>query len=364
MIMVLSAILFSCEKDEEQFVATTSGTPVLNASAQTLELLDSESSEEALVLSWTPVEVSWSNPEYAPDGAMKYYLQFDQAGDNFDNPVEVDMGTSLEQSYTVVALNTFLIERLDLVPFTQWSVEIRVKASLGANQEGAFSDPVTLTITPYEVVEISYAPIYMVGDATEGGWDNALASPMFLSETAEGVFVYTGLFKAGQFKFLKMQGQWAPMWGADGNGTLVPRPTEDDPDPASIAVATEGYYTVAVDTANLTYTFEPFDASGATNYESIGIIGAFTNWETDVLMTQSAFDPHIWMVDYEFAEATPMKFRTAGDWAVNWGPATDEEKDTPWGLGVQDGKDINVVAGNYTIYFNDLTGNYMFIPQQ
>ncbi|EMR02187.1 SusF/SusE family outer membrane protein [Cesiribacter andamanensis] len=209
-----------------------------------------------------------------------------------------------------------------------------------------------------------FSPIYMVGDASAGGWDNTKATPMFLIEGQNGVFTHTGLFNAGGFKFLKKQGQWAPMWGVDGNGVLVPRPTEADPDPATITVAAQGYYTVTVDTTALTYSFEPFDASSATTYASIGIIGAFTNWESDVLMTQSTFDPHIWMLEYEFTADTEMKFRKAGDWGMNWGPATDEERDDLWGKGVKDGKNINILAGTYTIYFNDLTGRYMLVEAE
>jgi hypothetical protein len=359
LLALATATLMACEKDEEQLVATTTGAPTLNVSAQTLELQASEANNEAVVFSWTPVDVAWTNPDIAPEGAMRYFLQFDQQGENFASPVEIDMGTELERRYTVSDFNAFVRERLELETSTPSVIEVRVKAAMGPNVEGATSAPVTLTVTPYE--EVRYAPIYMVGDATEHGWDNALATPMFISNEAPGMFVYTGMFTAGGFKFLKLQGQWAPMWGVDGVGGLVARPTEADPDPNTITVAAEGYYTVTVDTVNMTYTFEPFNALTAPTYESIGVIGAFSDWSSDVLMTRSAFDPHIWMLEHDFAADTELKFRKAGDWGVNWGPATEEERAIPYGTGVQDGRNINLLAGSYTIYFNDLTGQYMFL---
>lgn len=358
---LLTVALFACEKDEEQLVATTATNPTLNVSASTLVLKNSEANNEAVVFNWTPVDVKWSNSTVAPQGAMRYFLQFDQQGEGFASPVVIDMGTSLEKRYTVSEFNALLLERLEMEGFTTSEIEVRVRAALGPNVEGALSAPVTLTVTPYD--EIKYAPVYMVGDATQFEWDNAKATPMFISQNGKGVFVYTGLFKAGGFKFLKQQGQWAPMWGVDGNGGLVARPTEADPDPNSITVQTQGYYSVTVDTVNMTYSFAPFDASAAVTYESIGIIGAFTDWSSDKLMTKSAFDPHIWVIEQEFATDTELKFRKAGDWGVNWGPATEEERIIPFGKGIQDGKNINVLAGKYTIYFNDLTGQYMFLKK-
>lgn len=56
-----------------------------------------------------------------------------------------------------------------------------------------------------------------------------------------------------------------------------------------------------------------------------------------------------------------MKFRIQEGWDVNWG-ATD----TPYrqyGIGVQEGADIEVAAGSYTILFNDITGDYLLLKQ-
>ncbi|MBW3546063.1 MAG: hypothetical protein KY428_10780, partial [Bacteroidetes bacterium] len=66
LITLISAALLSCEKEEEQLVATTSGTPSLSATAQTLELLESEATNEVVTLTWSAVDISWSNPDIAP----------------------------------------------------------------------------------------------------------------------------------------------------------------------------------------------------------------------------------------------------------------------------------------------------------
>ena len=50
-----------------------------------------------------------------------------------------------------------------------------------------------------------------------------------------------------------------------------------------------------------------------------------------------------------------VKFRAQDDWAINWG-ATD----FPSGVGTQNGDNIPVSAGTYTIKFNVKTGAYSF----
>jgi starch-binding outer membrane protein SusE/F len=53
------------------------------------------------------------------------------------------------------------------------------------------------------------------------------------------------------------------------------------------------------------------------------------------------------------------KFRQDHAWAINWGSA-----DFPSGTGVQNGDNIPVPAGTYTIMFNRLTGEYWFMDAE
>ena len=63
------------------------------------------------------------------------------------------------------------------------------------------------------------------------------------------------------------------------------------------------------------------------------------------------------MKDVTFEEDTELKF-AAGSWDVNWGNSA-----FPYGIGTQGGDNIVVKKGSYRVYFNDITGNYMFIEQ-
>ena len=352
--------LFACEKDEEQVFVEYGDVPTLSASSNVVELTEENSENVAVTFSWTEMPVNWSNPEYAHDGAINYILEIDSAGANFESPTIVEMGTSLEKSYTVEEFNN-LVKKEGLIVGTEGKVEARINVS--NNVEEKFSNVVTITTTPYEKTEpvATVNTIYMVGEATPNDWDNTQAMPMFLSESAENTFVYTGFLEGANLKFLDVLGQWAPQWGSDGAGGVAYRPTEDDPDPGVFEVPADGYYEVIIDTENLTFSAEPYDASGAETYQTIGIIGAFNEWSESVPMEQSSFNPHIWELDYTFDEATMLKFRANDAWDVNWGPADNPAR--LFGKGVQGGKDLEIPAGAYTIRFNDLTGRYIFLSQ-
>ena len=70
------------------------------------------------------------------------------------------------------------------------------------------------------------------------------------------------------------------------------------------------------------------------------------------------------MVTVDFTEDTEVKFAANGDWADNWGPADGSAKMFPYGEGVGGGANIPAKAGSYTIFLNDITGQYMFISNK
>jgi hypothetical protein len=64
----------------------------------------------------------------------------------------------------------------------------------------------------------------------------------------------------------------------------------------------------------------------------------------------------MWYTTYTFTNETIGKFREVDNWSINWGALS-----FPMGIGKQDGDDIPIEAGTYTIIFNDISGNYYFI---
>lgn len=206
-----------------------------------------------------------------------------------------------------------------------------------------------------------FKEFFMVGDATAAGWvNNNNNTPLFRDSENENIYYFTGRFKGGAdvegFKLLETLGEWQPQWGLDGESFVSSEVLGGDP--AAFKVLEDKYYTLTVNREDLTYSFEAYDASADATYGSIGIIGDSTpgGWDADTDMTQSEFDPHIWYIqDIELGNGE-MKFRVDNDWAVSWGTGV------PVSGQALDGVNIPVSAGTYTIWFNDITKRYIFIP--
>jgi hypothetical protein len=94
--------------------------------------------------------------------------------------------------------------------------------------------------------------------------------------------------------------------------------------------------------------------SASTQAQVIGMIGDFTSWASDVVMTTT--DNVNWTVTNQtFLISGGVKFRQDADWAVNFGSL-----DFPVGVGVQGGDNIPVPAGTFDVAFNSSTGAYTF----
>ena len=216
---------------------------------------------------------------------------------------------------------------------------------------------------PGEEPEINF--LYLVGDATAQGWDNNSIYPIFNDPEDENVYHYTGYFQTGGFKLLEVPGSWDLQYGLGDELGLL----STDGGSGNIPIDADGYYSFTMNTEELTYTLESYDASEAETYNTLGLIGPSSpqgNWDADMDMTNSTFDDHIWYMqdasltaDAEIPSDPGMKIRAENAWDVNWGSDT-----FPVGETTQGGANIAVSeTGTYAIWFNDLSGRYVAIMQ-
>jgi hypothetical protein len=115
---------------------------------------------------------------------------------------------------------------------------------------------------------------------------------------------------------------------------------------------------------NFTRTLALFAASALTagaaqaqTINSIGIIGTATTgqWDTETPMTRVAGSTADWTLTTALTTGE-AKFRANNAWDLSWGSTT-----FPTGTGVTaNGPNIPITGGNYTILFNDATGEYQF----
>ncbi len=318
---------------------------------------------------------TWDDADFDVETNINYELQKSITGDFTDMEL---VGSTSENEYaiTIGDMLEFADEAgLDNddtttdIPNTG-SVYFRLRASVGTDSSIEQISPIqelTLVLPESEGGEEEIPMLrnlYLVGDATAPGWDNNNNNnPLFRHADNENMYTYRGYFSPDAtnpegFKLLEVLGQWQPQWGVGANAGEVGVNDGTGSDPSAFAIAADGYYEFTLDAENMTYTLDEYDASSATSYTTIGIIGDSTpgGWDADTDMIQSSFDPHIWYINGVELNDGAMKFRSDNDWAVNWGSDTEIS-----GFGVQEGADIPVTSGTYDIWFNDLDGGYIFI---
>jgi len=255
-------------------------------------------------------------------------------------------------------------------------VYFRIRAFAGTDGGNGLSEmsevkSITL-ILPEGESAVVLKNFFMVGDATAAVWDNNNNNtPLFRDNENPDLYHFTGRFTLPEdvddqegFKLLTELGNWDSQWGLDGDKLSSKEILGGDP--SAFPVPADAYYSFTINIDEMTWSFEPFDASAAVTYDVIGLVGSGTsvgwpndtdNTTPDILMTKSTFDAHIWNAQGIELTDGPVKFRANLAWDTNWGGGDNFPSS-----GTANGDDINAKAGTYNVWFNDLTGRYLFIP--
>lgn len=189
---------------------------------------------------------------------------------------------------------------------------------------------------------VDFTTIGLVGDATPGGWDND--TPLNRDNNNPDLWRGNVLLVDGPFKF-RANNSWTYNWG----GTDFPSGVAVEGGDNITAVA--GNYQVTFNSSSLEYNFLEI-----IPFETIGLVGDATpgGWDVDTPLEQDPNDPAIWRVRVILTDG-PAKFRANNEWVYDWGSG-----DFPTGVGVQFGANIPIVAGDYFVVFNSVTGAYSF----
>ena len=343
--------LTSCEDRDIVTIDTVSAPMTMDLSTNSLVLDKNFPANPALTVTWTPAKLT-------VPVELKYKLEISST-EAFAEPITLITKDKSETfaSFTTQEMNE-AAKKIGLVPYEAQNMYFRVISFLGVDDMMQQSEATSLLITPYLASPTyDYEDLYLVGDATAAGWDNLATNFNLLPllKTAEvGKYTFTGLFKVGGFKMIKVKGSWDAQFGSGAaEGTL-----STDGGSGDIKILTEGYYKLTVDTGALTYSIEPVTVSSPT-YTSISIIGSVNgDWNTDTELTQSTFDPHMWSKAAVSLNGGEFKFRANNAWDTSWGTNAQY-----FGTAVEGGANIPLAAEwTYDVYFNDATGNYTLIP--
>ncbi|MCI9846215.1 SusE domain-containing protein [Flavobacterium pectinovorum] len=333
--------LWSCENEENLMIAEPqeAAFSIVTPEAGSSTILNKDTPNN------TALTVTWEKVNYGAPTTITYTVQFATTDTEFSAPVDITSAAATHATITVAELNAKALE-LGLEPGVEGSIDLRIKSTIGTTgSEPKFSDIITILVTPYEGVTPAI-DLYLIGDGTADGWNisNNLM-PIFRDPADNAKHYYTGYLNSGGFKLVEQIGFWAPAYGSNGDKVQY-RATESDADPSAFPTTAPGYYSFEINTKDLTYKIAPFSGT-LPNYTTVGIIGdaaPLDNWGTSVAMTKSTFNPHIWKITYTFT--TDGKFKFLAD--TNW-------------IGDSAGADIQVKAGKYNIWFNDIDNRYTLI---
>ncbi len=264
-------MLAACTKADTLPYYGPGKNPTLTASATSVAPLPADSNNVALTLNWT-----FAN--HATDSAnVKYVVQIDTTGKNFANATTKILTGTLSTSFLAKELNTILLARgyAFNVPV---DMDVRVISSYANNNEQLPSNILKIRMTPYKIPPKVALPaslkLFIVGSATQGGWNNPVPTPSQelarLDETTwGGVFQLNG----GQsYLILPVNGDWSAKFGGTGaNNSNNPAGDNFKPDGGDLqAPATSGWYKIIFDFQQGKFTVTPYTSVLPTNLFLVG----------------------------------------------------------------------------------------------
>lgn len=319
------------------------------------------STSHSNTFSWSP-----SFPGYS--GVVSYVIQYDSAGKNFVTPLEV-VGYGGSSVYTASLnqgdMNTTALSS-GIAVGAAGKVEYRIKATTAAGAV-AYSNVVNVMITPFSPVP---ANLYIVGDATPGGWTNPvpLPSQQFTKVDAYKFSLTLQLNADKSYLFLPVNGDWGRKYGGTGgnntnnvNGDNFKAEGSDMKSPA-----TTGVYEIVVDfqTSKFTVTAIPVPAN-------LYIVGDATpgGWTNPVPTPSQQFtkldNVTFGIVVNLNADKSYLFLPVNGDWGQKYGGTGGNNSNNVNGDRLKaGGSDMKAPAtsGLYLIIINFATSSFTVTP--
>ena len=227
----------------------------------------------------------------------------------------------------------------------------------------------TYTVTPF--TNTIPTNLFIVGDATDGGWANPVPTPsqQFTSIDGASFGAVVNMTAGKSYLFLPVNGDWSHKFGgasATGGALLadVSVPGSNTPAPS-----TSGYYQIIVNFQTNTYTVTPY-LGPVPPPSGLFIVGDATagGWNNPVPTPSQQFT-RISLTDYQLTVALTagkgyLLLPVNGDWSHKFGGSS-----ATGGTILADGAvpssntPAPAVSGNYLIDVNFLTGQYTLTKQ-
>jgi hypothetical protein len=333
-------LISSCKKNEA-VVTSNGGQPgSLTANSTTLVLDKTRLNDTSKV-----VQFSFSAANFGFSAAVTNTLQIDPVGDNWAKPTSVTLPNKVfTQGYSTNDFNN-LVLRLNLPAGKASAVNVRVMQSISTSLSPVYSNTLSLTVTPFNLISYVYVPGAYEGWSNPGPQEDSL-----VSLTGNGI--YTGIinFTAGnnQFLIVPVKGSWANKYATTqnpGTGTTATYSTELVSSGGNnfYAPTTAGQYLVTFNANNSTLTIVPADF-----YTIIGSSTPGGNWSTDLYLKFINDGNNNWVGTFSLL-AGQFKVRQDAAWGISYGLLPTPDGKT---LTDSNGGNINApTAGTYTVSF-------------
>lgn len=260
----------ACEKDENKIFYEGGTAPTLSANiTTTIPLSFVNKDAQAIKLEWTNPNYKFTTGLSSQDVFYKIEIDTTNAAGTI-NPAftysgkqTIAISKDLSLSITQGQFNDYLLNQLQLTTGSVRYVQIRVIASLVNNSAPVISNVLRYAVTPYAIPPKITPPasnkLFIVGNATNGGWNNPVPVP-----TQEFTRVSATLYQINSlpliggnfYLLLPVNGDWGAKYGAIGaNGSNSP---ESDDFRANggdlVAPAASGNYKIVIDFQRGKYT--------------------------------------------------------------------------------------------------------------
>lgn len=247
-----------------------SGTaPVLSSYAgDSIALSDNAKNNPALTLSWTNPNYMFSNGINSLN--VSYNIEFDTLGANFTNPKlqTVQVTSALDTTFTVDQLNSIVANGLGLSVGNTHTIQVRVTSFLAPYTSGSASiAPLSSNAFAYKVVPYSPPPLitppssgtlFIVGDATPGGWANPMTvdptTQQFTKISNTEYSIVIQLNGGKEYKFIGTNGSWSEQWSVKDPDTYPNGGPFVSNGQNCIAPGASGTYKIDVNFQNGTFT--------------------------------------------------------------------------------------------------------------
>jgi hypothetical protein len=216
LLSLLAALFASCKKDEHKIYYEGGTSPVLSSSVSSpdLPLSYANKDKQALALTWTNPDYKFTTGISSQD--VNYQIEIDTEGANFAsaNKQTVSVSKELSKSFIVSEFNGFLLNQLQLDTSVSHNIEIRLKSFLTNQSAVLYSNVIKYAVVPYAIPPVVAPPttgqLFLVGDATTGGWGNPVPLPAqeFTKIDALHFELTVPLIGGKEYLFIPLNGDW------------------------------------------------------------------------------------------------------------------------------------------------------------